>query len=216
MPGRLDTLTEPTIGNEVTLLSVVIPAMKKTVWPLLAAVLCIGALAGLWLFAADRVSIGADRGSVKDAVIPQAKWEVKAYTAPNPGGITEEDRAVFLREKDGVVGAIQRLYEALFLQPAAADRTVRATLTPAASKILAGSRIGLHDQVEDVRTTARFVKVGIQVDDGLRAAAVVRVEAEALRKSSPIEVWHRAKLWMEKVDGKWKVVAFDAEQGRLN
>jgi hypothetical protein len=28
-------------------------------------------------------------------------------------------------------------------------------------------------------------------------------------------VWHRAQLWLEKIDGAWKVVAFDAEQGRL-
>lgn len=196
-------------------MSVVIPTVKKTVWPLLTAALCVGALAGLWLFAADRVSIGAGKGSVGDAAIPQARWEVKAYAAPNSGGVTKEDRAVFVREKDDVVEQIQRLYEALFLRPDSVEKTVRATLTPAASKILARSRVGLHDQVEDVRTTVRFARVGIQVDDGLRAAAVVRVEARALRKSSPIRVWHRANLWMEKDDGKWKVVAFDAEQGRL-
>ena len=215
MRDRLVTLTKPTVGNGESLLSVVIPTVKKTVWPLLTAALCIGALAGLWLFAADRVSIGAGKGSVGDAAIPKAKWDVKAYPAPNAGGISKEDRQVFVREKGAVVGQIQRLYEALFLRPDAVEKTVRATLTPSASKILAGSRIGLHDQVEDVRTTVRFVKVGIQVDDGLRAAAVVRVEARALRQSSPIHVWHRAKLWMEKDDGRWKVVAFDAEQGRL-
>lgn len=196
-------------------MSVVIPTVKKTVWPLLTAALCIGALTGLWLFASDRISIGAGRGSIADAAIPQAKWEVKAYPAPNAGGITKEDRAVFVREKDAVVGQIQRLYEALFLRPHSVEKTVRATLTPAASKILAGSRVGLHDQAEDVRTTVRFVKVGIQADDGLRAAAVVRVEARALRRSSPIKVWHRAKLWMEKDGDSWKIVAFDAEQGRL-
>lgn len=188
--------------------------MKKTVWPLLAAVLCLGALAGLWLFAADRVSLGAGKGAAVDSVIPQAKWEVKAFAAPNAAGISKADRAVFVREKHDVVEQIRRLYEALFLAPKSVDKTVRATMTQAASKVLAGSRIGLHDRVEDVRTTARFAKVGIQVEDGLRAAAVVRVEARALRKSSPIRVWHRAKLWLEKVDGTWKVVAFDAEQGR--
>jgi hypothetical protein len=69
--------------------------------------------------------------------------------------------------------------------------------------------------VEDVKTTRRFIKVGIQVDVGRRAAAVVLVEAKALRDSSPIRVWHRARLWMEKSEAGWKVVGFDAEQGRL-
>lgn len=188
--------------------------MKKTVWPLLVT-LSVAALAALWLFAADRVSIGAGKGVRADAAIPQAAWEVKAYPAPGPSGVTKDSREAFARERDDVVGTIQRLYEALFLKPDAVEKTVRVALTPAASKVLDGSRIGLHDKVEDVKTTARFVKVGIQADDGLRAAAVVRVEARALRQSSPIHVWHRAKLWLEK-DGKtWKVVAFDAEQGRL-
>jgi hypothetical protein len=188
--------------------------MKKTMWPLLVA-FSVAALSALWLLAADRVSIGADRGTRGDAAIPQAAWEVKAYPAPNAAGITKADRAVFLRERDDVVDRIKGLYEALFLKPEAVERTVRTALTPAAAKVLAGSRVGLHDRVEDVATTVRFVKVGIQVEEGLRAAAVVRVEARALRKSSPIHVWHRAKLWLEKEDAGWKVVAFDAEQGRL-
>ncbi len=188
--------------------------MKKTMWPLLVA-FSVAALSALWLLAADRVSIGAGRGVAPDPAIPQAAWQVKAYPAPSAAGITKEDRAVFVRERDEVVGTIQGLYEALFLKPDTVEKTVRAALTPAASKVLGDSRIGLHDRVEDVQTTTRFVKVGIQVDEGLRAAAVVRVEARALRKSSPIEVWHRAKLWLEKDGSEWKVVAFDAEQGRL-
>lgn len=188
--------------------------MKKTIWPLLVAV-SVAALSALWLVAADRVSIGAGRGVKGDATITQAAWQVKAYPAPNAAGITKADRAVFVRERDHVVGTIERLYEALFLKPDAVEKTVRTTMTEAASKALAGSRIGLHDRIEDVKTTTRFVKVGIQVDDGLRAAAVVRVEARALRNSSPIRVWHRSKLWLEKFDAGWKVVAFDAEQGRL-
>jgi hypothetical protein len=188
--------------------------MKKTVWPLLVT-FSVAALAALWVFAAERVSVGAGKGVRGDAAIPQAAWEVKAYPAPGADGITKDDRAAFEREREDVVASIQRLYEALFLKPDAVGQTVRATLSRPAAKVLDSSRIGLHDKVEDVRTTMRFVKVGIQVDEGVRAAAVVRVEAEALRQSSPIRVWHRAKLWLEKTDGGWKVVAFDAEQGRL-
>ncbi|HEX2294043.1 MAG TPA: hypothetical protein VHN37_01905 [Actinomycetota bacterium] len=195
-------------------MSVVLPAMKKTIWPLTVA-LSVAALSAVWLLAADRVSIGAGRGAAVDPAIPQAAWEVKAYAAPTAAGINEADKAVFAREREDVVDTIQRLYEALFLRPDALDKTVRATMTDAASKVLAASRIGLHDEVEDVRTTTRFLKVGIQVDDGLRAAAVVRVQANALRRSSPITVWHRAQLWLEKENGRWQVVAFDAEQGRL-
>jgi hypothetical protein len=188
--------------------------MKKTIWPLLVT-LSVAALAVLWLFAADRVSIGAGKGVRGDAAIEQAAWQVKAYPAPGAAGVTKGTRAVFARERDHVVDTVEQLYEALFLKPDAVDETVRGTMTAAASKVLASSRIGLHDKVEDVKTTTRFVKVGIQADEGLRAAAVVRVEAKALRQSSPIRVWHRAKLWLEKQDGAWRVVAFDAEQGRL-
>jgi hypothetical protein len=189
--------------------------MKKTRWPLLAAGLIVVLLAALWVLAPERVSIGAGRGATGERAIRQAAWEVKAYPAPSAAGIRKADKEVFHRERDAVVGTVRRLYEALFLDPGKVERVARASLTRSASKALAGSRIGLHDKVEDVRTTARFVKVGIQVDGGLRAAAVVRVEARALRQSSPIRVWHRAHLWMEKVDGAWTVVAFDAEQGRL-
>ena len=196
-------------------MSVVIPAMKKTRWPLLATGLSVAVLATLWVLAPDRASIGAGRGRAGDGTIEQAAWEIKAYPAPATAGVTRAEKEAFTRERPAVVGTIQRLYEALFLRPDAVDRVVRSSLTDAASKALGGSRIGLHDKVEDVRTTVRFVRVGIQVDGGLRAAAVVRVEARALRNSSPIHVWHRAHLWMEKSDGRWKVVAFDAEQGRL-
>lgn len=213
--GRLGTLTKPTHGNEVSRLSVVIPTMKKTVWPLISVGLLAAALAALWILAPNEVSIGAGRGETGDGAIPQAAWKVRAYPAPGAEGITKADKEVFTREREPVVDTVQRLYEALFLKPDAVDKAVRQTLTPAAAKVLESSRIGLHDRVEDVRTTVRTVKVGIQVDGGLRAAAAVRVEARALRKSSPIHVWHRAKLWMEKVEGEWTIVAFDAEQGRL-
>jgi hypothetical protein len=196
-------------------LSVVIPAMKKTRWPLLVTGLSVAVLATLWVLAPERASIGAGRGRVGEGAIRQAAWEVKAYPAPAAGGITRAEKDAFAREREPVVGTIQRLYEALFLRPRDVDRVVRSSLTGAAAKALDSSRIGLHDRVEDVRTTARFVKVGIQVDGGLRAAAVVRVEARALRNSSPIHVWHRAHLWLEKSGGAWKIVAFDAEQGRL-
>ncbi|HEX2196057.1 MAG TPA: hypothetical protein VHJ76_03945 [Actinomycetota bacterium] len=189
--------------------------MKKTVWPLVSVGLLAASLAALWVLAPSPVSIGSGRGATGDAAIPQAAWEIKAYPAPGAEGITEADKEAFAREREPVVDSIRGLYEALFLKPDAVERTVRATLTPAAADVLASSRIGLHDKVEDVRTTTRFVRVGIQVDGGRRAAAVVRVEARALRNSSPIRVWHRARLWMEKDDGKWKVVAFEAEQGRL-
>lgn len=188
--------------------------MKKTVWPLLAAGLCVVLLAALWVLLPERAGIGGGVG-VPDGKVEQAAWEVRAYPAPGAEGITPADKEAFRREREAVVSQIQRLYEALFLEPGAVRQVVRATMTGAASKALADSRIGLHYQVEDVRTTRRFVKVGIQLDDGLRAAAVVRVEARALRNSSPIHVWHRARLWMEKGEHGWKVVAFDAEQGRL-
>lgn len=196
-------------------MSVVNPAMKKTRWPLLVAGLSVALLAVLWTLAPQRATIGAGRGAAGDAAIPQAAWEVKAYPAPGAEGITAQDKAAFRQEREAVVGRIQRLYEAMFLAPKDVDRVLSDTLTREASAALDGSRLGLHEQVEDVRTTKRFVKVGIQVDGGRRAAAVVLVEARALRDSSPIKVWHRARLWMEKGESGWKVVAFDAEQGRL-
>lgn len=196
-------------------MSVVIPTMKKKTWPLYAAALGVVTLGLLSVFLPQRVTIGAGRGAAADQAIPQAAWEVKAYPAPGAAGITKEDKQVFRAERDAVVGRIQRLYEALFLKPVAVESAMRDSLSREASKALDGSRLGLHDKVEDVRTTKRFVKVGIQVDGGRRAAAVVLVEARALRESSPIKVWHRAKLWLEKGESGWKVVAFDAEQGRL-
>ena len=189
--------------------------MKKTFWPLISVGLLAAALAALWILAPNPVSIGAGRGEIRDAAIPQAAWDVKAYPAPGADGITAEDKQVFAREREPVVETIARLYEALFLKPDAVEKTVRTTLTRDAAKVLEASRIGLHDRAEDVRTTVRSVKVGIQVDGGLRAAAVVRVQARALRQSSPIRVWHRAKLWLEKDGRSWKIVAFEAEQGRL-
>lgn len=189
--------------------------MKKNRWSLLAAGLSVLALASFWVLAAEWATPGPGGATGAVRPIPQAAWEVKAYPAPNADGISASDREAFLREKDVVVGTITSLYDALFLEPDRVERVVRSSLTPAASRALESSRMGLHAKVEDVRTTARFVRVGVQVDGGLRAAAVVRVEARALRESSPIRVWHRARLWMEKTPDGWQVVAFDAEQGRL-
>ncbi len=196
-------------------MSVVIPTMKKKTWPLYAMALSVMALGVLSVLLPQRVTVGAGRGAVVARAIPQADWQVKAYPAPSAAGITKEDKEVFQEERDDVVGRIQRLYEALFLKPDRVDSVVRSSLSREASRALDGSRLGLHDRVEDVRTTRRFVKVGIQIDGGRRAAAVVLVEARALRDESPIHVWHRAKLWLEKGTSGWKVVAFDAEQGRL-
>lgn len=196
-------------------MSVVIPTMKKKTWPLYAMALSVVALGVLSVLLPQRVTVGGERGAAGARAIPQAAWEVTAYPAPGAAGITEEHKEAFRREREAVVGRIQRLYEALFLKPAEVDAAVRSSLTRPASATLERSRLGLHGKVEDVRTTRRLVKVGIQVDGGRRAAAVVIVRARALRESRPIQVWHRARLWLEKGSSGWKIVAFEAEQGRL-
>ncbi|MFN2588410.1 MAG: hypothetical protein ABR613_09895 [Actinomycetota bacterium] len=196
-------------------MSVVIPTMRKSLWPLYVVALSVGLLGVGSVLLPQRVTVGAGRGATGDRSIPQAEWVVKAYPAPSAAGITRADKTAFRRERDDVIGRVQRLYEALFLQPDRVDRIAGSILSREASEAIDGSRLGLRHKVEDVRTTRGFVKVGIQVDGGRRAAAVVLVEARALRESSPIRVWHRAKLWLEKGASGWKVVAFDAEQGRL-
>ncbi|HEV2756970.1 MAG TPA: hypothetical protein VG318_14480 [Actinomycetota bacterium] len=196
-------------------MSVAIPTMKRKTWPLYAAALSVVALGVLSVLLPQRVTVGGGRGAAGNRTIPQAAWEVRTYPAPGASGITRKEKEAFQRERDDVVDRIQGLYEALFLKPGEVDRVVRSSLSRDASKALAKSRLGLHDVAEDVQTTKRFVKVGIQVDGGRRAAAVVLVEARAVREAKPIRVWHRAKLWLEKSEAGWKVVAFDAEQGRL-
>ena len=195
-------------------MSVVTPVMRNNRRPLVATCLCLVAIGILWAPPPRQGSAGPGPGAA-GGLLAQSPWVVRAHPAPASTGITRAVRDVFQKERTEVVGRIQSLYDALFLQPDRRRPVVAEMLSEPASRALASSRVGLHDKVQAVRTTKRIVKVGIQSDDGVRAAAVVLVQASAVRGEERVEVWHRAHLWLEKENGKWNVVGFDAEQGRL-
>ena len=85
----------------------------------------------------------------------------------------------------------------------------------AAADALASSKLRVPEGMNDVRTTKRTAKIGIQVDGGrTRGRADLRL-VPGPHQGRTVKLVQRSTLWLQGEGKQWMVIAFDGTQGRV-
>jgi hypothetical protein len=196
-----------------------IPGERRAWLPLAAGLSLL--VAGVWgMLVLPRREIPSshrpsDSVSVTDTSIPQATWEARVFPAGVLGKPSKTQKKLVKRERPKVIAAVTDVYDALILAPGKVDDLSGTALSPAAAQALRSSRLVLPDGMNDVETTKRIARIGIQVEGGRRAAAKVAVWYNGLINDKPVKVVQRSTLWLEAAGKRWLVIAFDGTQGRV-
>ena len=206
-------------------MSAVVPNNRRDWMPAAAAVavslagaVAVSVAAALWLLP-GRATIPSStsetgHSSGPAAEIDQARWDVRTYPAGALGRISNKDKKVVAAQRSEIAAVVTQLYDALFLHPERrAEVADRVAMGPAGQAIRS-SDAGLPTEVTDVKTLKRSAEIGVEVDGG-HAAASVEVRAKGVIDGRPVKALHTATLWLERADGRWRVIGFDFDQRRL-
>jgi hypothetical protein len=192
----------------------------ERVWKIVMAVVLVAIAAGLVAFLARdhnaAPSASGSKGDVPGAQhtpLPQAKWQVRAFPAAVTGKTTKKQlKAARIQGRRASQG-IQKVYNALFLDPSVAERVIHAHFEPAAARAFLRARARLPGPIRHVRTTARSVRIGVDAQSAHRAVATVRVRLKGIRKARRIKLKAQSTLWLERIHHSWRVLAWRARQG---
>ena len=200
-------------------MSTMIPGERRAWLPLAAGLSLL--IAGIWgMLVLPRREIpsshrSADSLDVTNPSIPQAAWEAKVFPAGILGKPSPKLKNLVSKEREEVVAAVENVYDALLLAPGKLKDLSGKALTPAAATALSSSKLTLPEGMNDVETTKRIARIGVQVQDGRHAAAKVSVWYRGRIKDKEVKVLQRATLWLEADGKKWLVIAFDGTQGTV-
>lgn len=139
----------------------------------------------------------------------QARWEVTSDVSGRFGDLGPRARKELRARRRELVRVVREVYAAAWLRPRAERRVVRARFGRRAARAFLESRLGPPDD-ERVRTTRRVLELDVAADDPRRGAARVAIVARVGDHARGRRVRHRATLWLERHDGRWRVIAFDA------
>jgi hypothetical protein len=151
--------------------------------------------------------------SAAPTLLPQAKWRVRAFPAAVTGKTTKKQLKAARLQGRRASQAIKNVYNALLLDPPAAERIIRAHFEPAAAHAFLRARSRLPGRISLVRTTARSVRIGVDALNARKAVATVRVLLKGVRKARRIRLQAQSTLWLERIHHSWRVLAWRARQG---
>jgi hypothetical protein len=147
--------------------------------------------------------------------IPQAKWKMVAYQSGSLGELSNKEKKRLKNQKPRVRKFVREVYAALFLDPSTIDSVVAEMFTRRAGRALKRSGAGFRPGAEKIKTLMRKATIGIQADNAALAAAEVNVRARAMANNDVVRLRHQSTLWMERKNGRWRVIAFKVDQERV-
>jgi len=145
--------------------------------------------------------------------IEQAPWRIETVRAGGGGGLTQADTRRLRSRKPELRALVTDLYDALFLQPERRARALRVHLAPRARRAFAAlERVGAPAKAVQLRTLRRRARIGIDTHSTRRAAASVTLRLTGRVGGRRFRTEHVATLWLERSQGRWRVIAFDVRQ----
>lgn len=190
-------------------MSIAAPRPGREWLPLIVA-MTVGASVGLGAsvlnIATSGPPIRSGASSIAATNAQHAAWEF-SFTRPRLQGRAE--RASSSAERSALRSSLEELYHALLLDRAALNDVLRTTFARSAADALRKAKTGWPAGVGGVEITKRSADIGIQVQGGRRAIAVVAWNGRGLLDERPLMLRHRSTMWLEKTDGRWRVIAFD-------
>jgi hypothetical protein len=145
--------------------------------------------------------------------LPQAKWRVRAFPSGVIGHVTRKNINRARRRGRRAVAAVENVYDALVLDPPDAERVIRAHFEEGAARAFLRTRARLPSGIRRVRTTRRRLQIGIDAKSAGKAVASVLVSFKGDKDSHRVKIRVRSTLWLERMHGTWKVVAWRGKQG---
>jgi hypothetical protein len=185
------------------------------------AVLLVGALAAFLLAHRDAHPTAPSAAgatftptpSPSPTLLPQAKWQARAFPAGVVGHVTKKDLKAVRIQGVRASHAVENVYDALLLDPADVARVTRAHFEQGAAPVFLRARARLSGRIHHVRTTLRRLQIGIDAKSARKAIATVLVSFKAERNSRRVRLRIKSTLWLEHKHRSWKVLAWRAQQG---
>ncbi len=158
--------------------------------------------------------IRSDGHTATQPEIKQARWKTKVSIAPGHKRLSKKQKNKIRTRGKDVELVIRDLYDTLFLSPDRSKKAITSRFIPsAATALLRQKKPGVPVGAEEVKTLRRTASIGIEAATTRLAAAEVLVKAKGRLSDKTFTVTHRATLWLEKSKGRWKVIAFEVNQG---
>ena len=147
--------------------------------------------------------------------VEQARWRVTTYPAGIAAHVTKAQHAAVARQRPRVVSLVRSVYDATLLHPSELRNVLAKSFSKAAAVRFIHSGLKPPRGAEDLVTTTRAARIGIDVHRATRAAARVRVAYTSRLDGRTLSLMQVATLWLERTHGAWKIVAFDGSQQRV-
>jgi hypothetical protein len=144
--------------------------------------------------------------------IPQAKWVIRAYPAGALGKVKGKELKQLERQEPAIRDLIRSVYDAAFIDHDSLKEALNRGFIDSAANALISARVGFPSSVSSVRTLKREASVDIDARRADHAAATVRILAKGQLGDRVVKISHRSLLWMEKDNGKWRVIGFELTQ----
>lgn len=187
---------------------------------LVAAVLASVALVGLALFlaglddAAPRTTTETPpRASVTPTPeVRHASWRMRRGATGSFGELTKAQTQRVKAQTPRIGALVRNLYDTLFLKPERVRDVVGTAFTRPAARSWARLRVGPPAATTALRIVSRGAKVTVDAPSARRAVAIVRLRARGETETGHFRMAHGATLWLERLPGPWRVVAYDVDQ----
>lgn len=181
---------------------------------ILTVLLTIAALAAVACDPSDEVAPEqGSGGSATSPEIEQAKWKMKTRLAPGHKKLTKKRKDRVKKSAAPIEDLVAEVYDVLFLAPEDKAAIVKARFLPSAADALMRTDTGVTKGTSEVRTLRRSADIAIEAGTARLAAVRVAIKARGMNGDKAFTVIHKARLWLEKMKGRWRVIAFRVDQG---
>ena len=146
--------------------------------------------------------------------IPQAKWKMSTRPVGRAGKFTRKQIRRHKAQRPRVKSVVREVYEALFLEPESIKEVIAERFSRRAGRALLRAGPGFRPGADEVKTTKRIARIGLQAHTASAASAQVFVKARANGPGNVVKLRHRATMWMQRIKNDWRVIAFEVDQER--
>lgn len=141
----------------------------------------------------------------------QANWKFKSFTigGKHPSG---EHPKPPKQETQAIEQLVRDWNDALILSPGQFSDVTKKYFAPPAGNAISSSDFGLPKSANQVDTTKRRARIGIETDGAKRAVVNVSIVARGKSDEGEFRTESESKLYLERTGSKWHVIAFDVDQ----
>jgi hypothetical protein len=185
------------------------PDNSPWIYAMIGVVVAALVAGALLLFLGDDEKAGRQaRGPSRGKGIKQADWKIQVRFVRGPG-LPNKKGDVSKREARPLDLMIRRIYEAVYLRPQLLPEVTKRYMTGEAASAMRRASPLLPDKADRIKTLRRVALVGIDSATAGRAAAEVRIVATGKKGDKKFKAVTRDRLWLERVKGKWRVLAYN-------